>query len=588
LNGDHGLAKTGATTTGVTIKGQASWATDEAIGCICVIVSGTGSSQPQNWRVITDSVATSSSETALTFSDPWDIAPAENDVLAIIASNKFTEIAGFDTAYNVVVTDVLSINGAVYFACGDTEVLKRVIAFNSGGTWTYHYSGSTAGQDAETGAFTFLAFSAGRIWGAKGGYPATVAYATAVDYTGYTGTETVLTFGTAQVVGDQYERITGLERYAEAWQNLMVALKEGSMHRWREGTWEEFDIRQMGATRDRRNGAAHCVQDTYLYMSWHNTVLRYYNGLLDGVGPDKAEVAVPTSDRFGYFSALVGYPGMLIGAVDAGSAGVSNVIAYNDRGWCELYRGTLGERIQNLYIQSIPGNAVDRLWICEGNNIIWLPLSTDPFNHPADTYNGYKFATEGTLITAYHYVELQEVDKLYYAMRTICEGAGTDETVTLAYRLDNATSWTDVTGTIDTFSEELELATTPSVVGKRIQFKFTLKSVDGNATPRILAMVHEAMPRIQTRHAATLTFRIADKDFNLLGKPDDYTDHNLKMNALDTMKASATPVYVTSVATPLNGRYAWVENVTLNPDKIVLETGEEAYMGQMMLVEIDS
>lgn len=586
LNGDHGFVESGATTSEITITGVATWAENEAIGCILKIIKGTGSNQVQIDRMITGNSATSSSETTFTFDDAFDVAPAALDVVAIVASDKFTEITEFDTLYNVVVTDVLSVNGVVYFACGDSTVIKRMVAIPSG-IWAYSFS-EDSGQDPETGAFTFLEYSAGKIWGAKGGYPATVAYATAVDYTGFIGTETVLSFSSPMAVGDQYERITGLERYGEIWTGLLMVLKEGSWHRYREGQWEELDIREMGNAKDRRNGLAHCVHGTYLYASWHNSVVRYYNGLLDSVGPDKAEVAIPTESRHGHFSALFGVPGYVIGSIDAGINGVSSVVAYNERGWCELYRGTLGARIQNVYVQSIPGNAVDRLWIAEGATLIWLPLSIDPFNHPADTYNGYRFCTEGTLITAWYYVDLVEISKLFYAVRFITEGTGTDEKIILAYRLDDDETWTDVSGEIDSFSEELKLATTPSVVGKRIQFKLTLTSADGMATPRLLGMVMECMPRIPVKHYEDITFRVADNDKDLLGKADSYTTYTDKINALDAMEQSAAPVLVTSVATAIHDHYAWVEGVTLSPDKITVATGEEVYIGRARLVEIET
>lgn len=589
LNGDHGLVQTGGSITGLSYKGYSgvTWGANSLVGSIAVIVKGTGSIQPQNWRVITGNSATSGGITAITFSDEWDRVPAANDVIAIVASDKFTEVTTFALAYSGLVTAVLSANGAVYFAFGDSAAMGCMVAYETGGTWTYNFSGYD-GKSAETGQFTHLVYSDGKVFGAKGGYPAQIAYASAVDYSGYTGTITPLAFSSNIAVGDVWERITGLEQYGESWQGDLIIIKEASIHRYREGRVEKLDIREMGPTKDWRNGQAHCVAGNYLYFSWHRGVVRYYNQLLDSVGPDQAEVAVPTADRSGYFSALVSYPGCVIGAVDAGIGNVSNVIAYNERGWCELYRATSGERIQNLYVQSIPGNAVDRLWITQGNSIVWLPMATDPYNSPAATYNGYRFSNEGTLITSWFYVELQEVTKLFYSMRMISEGTSASNPITLAYRIDDAEEWTAVTGSVTNFSQELKLANTPSVKGKRIQFKITLTSGTGASTPRLLAAIMECMPRLPVRHYTDITFRVADKDHDLLKKADSYTTYAGKMTALETMVDSNLPVYVTSVSTALNGKYAWLENVQISPEKIMVETGEEFYIGTARLVDIDN
>lgn len=597
VNGDHGVAKTGSTTTSITLdSGVATWAADEAIGSILVIARGDGTGQPQNWRVITDNGATTAGETTFTV-EAFDRAPAAGATIAIIASDKWTEITAFDDNYNVIVTDVLPVNGVVYFANGDSTAMVRMYAYNSSGTWTYNFSdlgAYTDGSVAETGAFTHLAYASDEdgtyIWGAKANASAQINYASPVDGTAWAGSgEAALTWQTGAkiiYVGDRGDRIVGLEIYDEF----------GSLHVFKEtGIWRIYkkrpyriDIRELGNTRDDRNGVAHLVQGVYLYFSWHNTVVRWFNGTLDRIGPDKAEVAIPTGNRHGNFSAIAGYPGVVFGGVDAGPTGISTVLAYNQRGWCELYRGASGARIQNLYVQSIPGNAVDRLWVSIGTGVVWLPLSIDPYNHPSDAYNPYLYESEGYLITAWYYLGLNEIEKLFNSIRLVVENASATETVTVAYQVDDDSAWTDISGTVDTFSEKLYLAATPSVTGRRIRFRYRLASTTGTATPRVITTVLDAITRVPTKYTTTLTFRVADGDHDLNGDPDDYQTAAAKIAAIEAMRDLTIPVTISSVLSQLNGGSAFVSSPTLTPYQLHTETGYvEGYIGQLVLIDVE-
>jgi len=58
--------------------------------------------------------------------------PDDTTLYSVVASDEWTELA-FDTHLNLNVTDVLSVNGAMYFACGDDIEMERVYAYNKQG-----------------------------------------------------------------------------------------------------------------------------------------------------------------------------------------------------------------------------------------------------------------------------------------------------------------------------------------------------------------------------------------------------------------------------------------------------------------------
>lgn len=224
-------------------------------------------------------------------------------------------------------------------------------------------------------------------------------------------------------------------------------------------------------------------------------------------------------------------------------------------------------------------------------------MSIDPFNHPKDgtyTANSYNFCTSGELITAWIYLGLHAVDKLFNSIRLVTECGiamgTTTEDVEVSYMKDDDTSWTAIATHFTTFSQEQDLVSgTPTVAGKRIRFKFNLKSHDGAYTPRILASVLEAMVRLPVKYATTLTFLIEDDALDMQGFPDEYTSHSTKLTALESMMNQAAPVTVTSIVTQLNGRTAFVDSINVSPMKVHIKTAtgdREAYVGRMSLIEV--
>jgi hypothetical protein len=598
LNGDQGVCETTGTTTTVikTHSGIKNWAADEAIGSIFVLVKGTGTDQPQPWREITDNDASGAGPpitSSFTVSPAFDIMPDDTTIFAIVNSDEWTEIAAFDTNYNVKVTDVLSANGVVYFACGDSAVMVRMYAYDASGTWTYNFSdhtGSTysdgsAEEDTTDAKFTYLLIfsdmSGTYIMGAKGGYPSQTAIAPVIDYSAKAGSgEAALVWEDNISCGDTYERVRGLELYAHPnyGYETPFALKEGGMKYYEDRKWYDVDVHQFRSSRDYRNGMAHWVQGVYLYTSWHQSMNRYYRGSLDRVGPDKAEAGIPSSNRQGHFSAITGYADILYGSVDAGTAGYSSILAYNEQGWCEMYLAALGQRIQSLYAQSIPGNTVDRLWFNAGPALYWLPLSVDPFNHPD---NGYPFCSEGHLITSWIYLELHAVNKLFNSIKVVAEElTASNQYVDVSYQVNNDTSWTSVTGSIDTFGEELDLAATPSVTGYRICFKFRLATTNEDLTPRVLATVLEAITRLTNKYVTTVSCRLDPDD------DPEYASALAKFNALNTMNDSTTPATIESQIDMLDGKTAFVDGLTPRGFKAINTKGKTSYVVQFQLIEI--
>jgi len=420
------------------------------------------------------------------------------------------------------------------------------------------------------------------IWGAKGGFPSTVYKAPAQSWT--SGTGSALTFGSAINVGDLYERISGICNYTSPATGIstFTMIKESSLYYMYNDLPTKYDINEMGSTRDSRNGLAHYQKGVYLYFSYHNTMLRYYNGQLDNVGPTLTEYPLP-SNRKGNISAIAGTDFALYVAIDGGADGYSSVMAYNGQGYSELFRGAaVGDRIRSLYVESIDGNKPDRLIFSCGSDMVWLPICEDPYNHINGAYDYYMFCYQSTLITSYFYVGLNNVEKFWNSVEMLMKSnfAGSLGNATLWYRKDNTTTWTYLATNLNNFSNETAFSSTYNVSSRRIQLRIAMTLVENTYEATcVLATILEALVRTPTKDVVTVMCRLESD-----GTSATYTTGLAQYNALKTLEALATPCYITSHYEGLHQKYGFVDHVKKVMIKPAPNTRKTEYIAQFRLV----
>lgn len=567
MNGDQGAATSGSSTAMFDTGGM-DWTADYWNGAIVTFNENTASEQPTNWALITD---TSSAAQSVTYA-AMDVAPAAQTLYSIIGTPRWTSIdtstaasPNWDESTAIFsVHDALSVNHGILFTGGDSTSCWRLRFYNSGGTWTTEWIKETEAQfgylqDAndQSGAF---------IWGGTYGFPAKINFAASRDWSGTAASSTVLDFSaTAINCGDVGERITKLITYGE-YGNLFV-MKEGSIYQVVDKQPYKLGLAQYGNSRDRRNGVAAVAHNVYLYFSYHNTVLRYFNGQVDNIGPTRDEEGLP-DDRLGPVADMVGYENLVIAAFDGGDANYSCIMAYNGMGWCEWYRPpSVGLRIRSLHVETLPGNFVDRLWFSCGSDIGWLTLSGDPFNHPVDLNNlhtNYLYAVDSHYITSYFYFNKQDSDKVFKNIRGIIDQV-TDSVFILYvdYRLDNTATWTPLANYISSFYDTLTLSSTYNVTGRRIQFRIKIYNQFFHLASRLVATIMEALVQQDFKYYFDLTFRIADKDRDLNGHPDDRATAASKFDMLTTWAGLPDGLLVSTRSAITDNKYYKIDPLSL-------------------------
>ena len=540
--------------------------------------NGQGSS---NHRKVKDTLtANSEIQTGSNF----DYAPAAGTEYAVLDVDSFAELTGFGAGKQI--SDVLAVNGAIYWACGNSTVIRRL---------RYYLSGGVYPQFADEGAAGFFlkaVTDAGQttIWKALRTLPAQVTRAGSVDCTG-TGAAAALSWSSSPInVGDVGIKITGMQVHGEDFPRMMV-MKEDGVYEMIGDTAYEKRIAGLREMRDGWTGIASGVVGVYLFWNVGDLILRYYRGQVDNKSP-----MVPV-ERKGRPNAMVTYGDRLYVAMDGGDGNYSSIVCYTGTGWHEIYRApSVGLRILNLCVQPIPGvHNADRLWFSCGSDVCWVPLALDPatFNNMIWTatgqykslYHFYAFAPNGYMDGGAVYLGRRFIQKLFNAARVVLEDSSAgSQAAKIWYRIDGGT-WTLLDNWAGGAMTELELSSAHDKVGYSIQLRLEARS-SGYKTPVVKALVLEALAVEPTKYTYTLTFRAEDQEPTLLGHVPDSLGAAAKLAQLRAWAATASGVLMNSVDPELDGKYVKVDPVTPRVIEVLEVEKRRTYVCQLQLYEV--
>jgi len=520
INGDRGQASAGSATT-LTDSSKA-WTNDEHIGKILKIVGNTGAGQ---WREITDNDGTQ-----ISVSPAWKTNPDATSEYVIVADDNFTEITGHGLTGPI--TDIEVVKDVVYFCQGESV---NIIRFN------YEAGSNTFSSDG-TNKATFLKYvhDSGGAQVHKANNGATVTTISRADPKSW-GTN--LTFGHEKEIGPSDIRITGLERYFDP--EYLIIFTEGGVFRRVGDEIQQMPLREMMNVRSEFTGRASDVSGAYLWFSLLTSLQRYYNNQLDDKGPDRDDGLQPGYQ--GPIYDVKSYPGRIYVAVsgsDWGSGSFGSVIVHNGYGWHILYRGlhNSDNPIRQIHFQVIPGSKPDRLWVSEGDHVLWLPIAAETRDPTQDSQ--YKYFFQGMLQTSWMYANLKDVPKTFRSLKLFIDGATADEQyITSSWAIDEgwnaAGQYKEAFATFDTSPVQEEDLDTSQILGKRVQFKHVFWTTDETKTPILKASVLEEIIHLPTKFFYPVTFRARDDDPTLGGQGEALTAA-AKISQIETWANSGT------------------------------------------------
>lgn len=517
-NGVHGacISNAGALSK-LKAGGAPGWTTNQFAGCVVAILEGPGITESQPWRRI---VSNNASE--LTVDSDWLIAHTTSTSFIILGMDSWVEKTGVGITQTVTSVEVTDKN-LMYLAQGASTVVWQYREYNNAGTWTQNDTNCVTNPSGPTipmAVFmrTYYSGDQQKIVRSTGD--------TKVENSNVPANWTS-PFGWAsagKAVGSDSERITGLTRYVDSSEAETIwVFKEG-------GPWvfDGADIvsrsrEELARIRSESMGRVGVKSDVFLYFSVMNTIWRFYDPTFDDVGPMLDE-GLP-ANRMGTPSAILAYPGRTIVAYDAGASGYSTVIE-NTGGasWHEVYRAPKGERITALEFQVIPGSSnVDRLWIRQGADFVWVPFPSLAFDPKQDS--NYPYMHEGMVELAPMYAGLMDAWKYWKTLKLQIEDLVANTTwVEADYQLDDG-DWVTMGSTFtDSPLDEHDFGETDSdgrsfgVSSKKFKLRLRMLSVDYTKSPIITAAIIEAVTVTKPKFTYMFSTKTESKDLN--GNPD--------------------------------------------------------------------
>jgi hypothetical protein len=532
MNGDRGAAdaNTGALTN--LKDATKNWVTNEWAGCVVEFIAGPGFTEDQNYRTIVSNTATE-----LVLDHACVIEHTTSTEYVIVGSAKWTEIGigsyGGTHGLTAPITDVLvSTKDVIYFCMGDAVNIRRHREYNNAGTWT---SSDWADDSTSKAIFMIYKPQAQKIVVANNSDASANVSSRTMSNASVPAWGTDLTWDSARPIGNNSERIQGLEIYPE--DNGTEAVKVYKTERpWvlpGSGNPYPVNIKEMETMSSEKNGVAHLVHNVYEYFSLGNGLTRFYGGNFDDLGPNIGE-GLPAGRR-GNIVSMAGYPGKFFALIDGGSTGYSSVLVRENNGWHEHYRAPKGQRLSAAAFQPVPGTALNRLWLYQGNDSIWLPFPSEDINELNDS--NYLYTDEGALHFSRMHAGMFDVQKLMRIIKLQTENLESGVcTILLDYRLDDTDEWTTIDETFDTSpTQAIDLINDYGLAAKRVELRARFSTTDASVSPILLALIIEAVLRISLKNMYPITFRVMDKEPSLQGEriPDPIRTLKAKLDQLN-------------------------------------------------------
>lgn len=307
------------------------------------------------------------------------------------------------------------------------------------------------------------------------------------------------------------------------------------------GLWAAPLLPELKAFASERTAKVTAVFNTALYLSLAGGLLERLTGgnVLTDVGPTLG-VGLPER-RVGEIEALVSYPGQLFVATSppVGATMFSTVTRLRGLDSHDpIYETGNNRRITAMISQRIPARVglfgpASRLWIHEGNSLVWIDLPTQGLNPITDP--NYQFCGEGFVSSSRIYANLDDRRKVFSSLKVISDsllsttGTGRPQAtrwIDPLYQLDtddDSGNWTAAFGGRLTVSPSQEIFLTnytPDQVvplrGRFLRVRQALNSITDVTSPVVRAQLLESLVHQPAKYAFNLTVLFEDNQLDLL------------------------------------------------------------------------
>ena len=173
-----------------------------------------------------------------------------------------------------------------------------------------------------------------------------------------------------------------------------------------------------------------------------------------------------------------------------------------------------------------------------------LPHRTDTPRHATNA----DMALSGEFVTSYWDANRPQVRKVFNRLTLISENLSTTRTITVAYQVDDDTTWTNMNSSSSAFtiSSRQSIAFNENVVGTRIRFRFTFDSTSSTAGPVLKAFIMEANWRPRRLRRWQLVAAVEEDIRSLAGIPHALPASRLSTR-LEILRSETAPLQLEDI-----------------------------------------
>lgn len=234
-----------------------------------------------------------------------------------------------------------------------------------------------------------------------------------------------------------------------------------------------------------------------------------------------------------------------------------------------------------MAFQPIYGTRPDRLWLNVGDDVIWLAMPSKILYAIQD--QNAEYTHESVLVSAWHTAGMIDIEKLWQSLKIMADYLDGEACwIEADYQVDEEEEWhpiDDWYGISPSQKEDFE--ENKSVNGKKLRYRLRLQTTDMHKTPKVNAVVIEAVGRVDIKYSYNFYFR------NIKWK----RDLNAEFESIEPIEVQAL---LDSWANDLrklrlNSRWRIFDDKIVYLDAVqtsVLNELSEGYIGQITLNEL--
>jgi len=302
------------------------------------------------------------------------------------------------------------------------------------------------------------------------------------------------TWGSAVNVGDSSTNIISMRPFA---QRLYIGKEDGLFY------YDGTDVMQMIDCRNRLysgNFIDLAEWEGYLYFNILRRIYKFSETAIVDITPEMYGSVTKEGYGYGLPKSLFASPTALYVGFDLSENDYPCVLAYNGVGWHPVYKGDSGDTFYGGGYSAeqdfLLFNDTDGTWVRS------LPSMSDLPAAP--------FAATGALITPRFDGNMPMVPKAVKSVTLHTRDVNTAQKITVQYRKDGETAWTNAGDVTSSPSGEISLDAAAGAieVTSDIQFKFILSTASTGNTPVVEHMSALWLPRPDAVYAYICSVRL--------------------------------------------------------------------------------